>query len=73
MLAEWSSLGGQATLEAGVGIHDPANAHKLAEGRRRGGEVRAQQSEVAELQAHLAANPVPEGGRKRKAPHVLDL
>jgi hypothetical protein len=44
--------------------------HKLAEWRTRGGQasgqVRVQQSEVAELQAHLAANPVV-GGRERKA------
>jgi hypothetical protein len=41
-------------------------------GGRASGQVRAQKSEVAELQAHLAANPVV-GGRERKARRVLDL
>jgi hypothetical protein len=69
---------------AGVGLHEPANAHMRAEWAFRGGQaggqaagrasgqVRAQRSEVADLQAHLAANPVV-GGRQRKARRVLDL
>jgi hypothetical protein len=70
---EWASRGGQATLDAGVGIFDPANAHMRAEWRTRSrsGQVRAQKSEVADLQVHLAANPVV-GGRVRKARRVLD-
>jgi hypothetical protein len=46
-----------------------------AGGRKAGrasGQVRTQRSEVADLQAHLAANPVV-GGRERKARRVLDL